>query len=80
MSADTSIINKPFLGVEDVRGLFGCGRSKALLLMHEVGVFYVGHVVYIKSGDLIDHITERGGIEVSWGRGSSRRKGARHAS
>lgn len=80
MSADTNIISKPFLRVEDVRELFGCGRSKALLLMHEVGVFHVGHVVYVRSGDLVDHITERGGIEISWDRGSSRRKGVRHAS
>lgn len=79
MSADPSIITKPYLGVEDIRELFGCGRSKALLLMHEVGVFYVGHVVYVKSSDVINHIAEKGGIKITWQKRSNRKKRSRHA-
>ena len=70
---------KPYLGWRDVAELFGCGRSKALLLMHEVGVVHIGHAVFVRAEDLDAYIDEHGSIEITWPRSAARRKGGRRA-
>ena len=47
----TTLIAKPFLGWQDFAEMFNCGRSKALLLMHEVGVIHIGHAVFVRAED-----------------------------
>ena len=61
------------LTLEDVRSMFGCGRSKAELIMHEVGSFKVGAKCYVYASDIESHIREHGGIIVHW---PKRRRGA----
>lgn len=70
---------KPFLGWQDFARLFNCGRSKALLLMHEVGVVYIGHAVFVRANDLDAYLAEHGSIDVTWPLSAKRRKEARHA-
>ena len=67
-------IVKPYLGWRDFCEMFGCGRSKAYLLMHEVGVVYVGHVAFVRTVDLDAHLDENGSIDIKW----PKRKGACH--
>lgn len=69
---------KPFLGWQDFARLFDCGRSKALLLMHEVGVVYIGHAVFVRANDLDDYLAEHGSIDITWPLSEKRRKEARH--
>lgn len=69
---------KPFLGWQDFAVLFGCGRSKALLLMHEVGVVYIGHAVFVPADKLDDYLAEHGSIDITWPLSQKRRKEARH--
>ena len=42
----------PYIKEQDVRKLFGCGRSKALLIMHAVGTVKVGRTSYVRASDL----------------------------
>lgn len=70
---------KPFLGWQDFARLFNCGRSKALLLMHEVGVVYIGHAVFVRANDLGAYLAEHGSIDITWPLSAKRRKEARHA-
>lgn len=70
---------KPYLGWQDFARLFDCGRSKALLLMHEVGVVYIGHAVFVRANDLDAYLAERGSIDITWPLSAKRRKEARHA-
>lgn len=70
---------KPFLGWQDFARLFDCGRSKALLLMHEVGVVYIGHAVFVRANDLDACLAEHGSIDITWPLSAKRRKEARHA-
>lgn len=70
---------KPYLGWQDIAKLFGCGRSKALLLMHEVGVLHIGHAVFVRASDLDDYLAEHGSIDITWPRTKTRRKEARRA-
>lgn len=69
---------KPFLGWQDFARLFDCGRSKALLLMHEVGVVYIGHAVFVPADKLDDYLAEYGSIDITWPLSEKRRKEARH--
>ena len=69
---------KPFLGWQDFARLFECGRSKALLLMHEVGVVYIGHAVFVPAGKLDDYLAEHGSIDITRPISEKRRKEARH--
>ena len=70
---------KPYLGWQDFARLFDCGRSKALLLMHEVGVVYIGHAVFVRANDLDAYLAEHGSIDITWPLSAKRRKEARHA-
>ncbi len=70
---------KPFLGWEDFAAMFSCGRSKALLLMHEVGVIHIGHAVFVRASDLDAYLTEHGSIDITWPMSKARRKEARRA-
>ena len=68
---------KPFLGWEDFAEMFNCGRSKALLLMHQVGVVYIGRAAFVRAEDLDSYLAEHGSIDITWPKSSSRRKAAR---
>lgn len=74
----TKSMNKPFLGWQDFAQLFDCGRSKALLLMHEVGVVYIGHAVFVRASDLEDYLAKHGSIDITWPLSEKRRKEAHH--
>lgn len=69
---------KPFLGWQDFARLFNCGRSKALLLMHEVGVVYIGHAVFVPASKLDDYLAEHGSIDITWPLSEKRRKETHH--
>lgn len=56
------------LDVRDVMERFGCGRSKADLIMREVGCFRVGATKFVYATDVDAHIKEHGGITVRWPR------------
>lgn len=70
---------KPYLSWQDFAQMFSCGRSKALLLMHEVGVIYIGHAVFVRAGDLDDYLAQHGSIDITWPLSQARRKEARNA-
>lgn len=69
---------KPFLGWEDFAEMFNCRRSKALLLMHEVGVIYIGHAVFVRASDLDAYLDEHGSIDITWPKSAARRKAAKY--
>ncbi len=73
------IPTKPYLNWEDFAAMFSCGRSKALLLMHEVGVIHIGHAVFVRSSDLDAYLAEHGSIDITWPTSKARRKEARRA-
>jgi hypothetical protein len=62
----TTSISKPFLGWRDFCQLFGCGRSKALLLMQAIGVVYVGRSMLVRREALDDYLTIHNEIRVKW--------------
>lgn len=68
---------KPFLNWKDVAEIFGCGRSKAQLLMQEVGVVYIGHAAFVRADDLDAYLNEHGSIEISWPKSKARREARR---
>lgn len=72
----TDITKKSFLSWRDIAEIFDCKRSKALLLMHEIGVVYVGHAVFVRSEDLNKHLAEHGSIDITWPQSKARRKGS----
>ena len=74
----TTFMAKPFLGWQDFAEMFNCGRSKALLLMHEVGVIHIGHAVFVRAEDLDAYLEEHGCIDITWPKSASRRKAAHH--
>lgn len=63
---DNSAKNKQFLSWRDIAMKFGCGRSKALLLMNRVGVVYVGKTAFVKSEALDAHLERYGEIVIDW--------------
>lgn len=75
----TTAYAKPYLGWKDVAGLFDCGRSKALLLMHEVGVVHIGHAPFVRASDLEAYLDEHGSIDITWPKSATRRKGGGRA-
>ncbi|MBQ9001453.1 MAG: hypothetical protein IJ087_06335 [Eggerthellaceae bacterium] len=70
-------VEKPYLGWPDVAEMFGCGRSKAMLIMHEVGVVHVGRSAFVRASDLDTYLADHGGIDVTWPRSAARRRAAR---
>lgn len=70
----TITLSKPFLGWRDFTELFGCGRSKALLLMHAIGVVYIGNSVFVRAEDLDNYLQEHGSIDITWPKSAKRRK------
>ncbi|MBR0405806.1 MAG: hypothetical protein IJI68_11525 [Eggerthellaceae bacterium] len=75
----TTAYPRPYLGWRDFAELFDCGRSKALLLMHEVGVVHIGHAVFVRASDLDAYLEEHGSIDITWPKATTQRKGASHA-
>lgn len=59
-------ITTPYLGWKDFCQLFSCGRSKALLLMHAVGVIYVGRTAFVPTEALNRYLAEHGSIDPRW--------------
>ena len=66
---------KSFLGWKDIAEMFQCGRSKALLLMHKVGVVYIGHAVFVRSSELEAYLDEHGSIDITWPKSVTHKKG-----
>ena len=75
MTSATSM--KPFLNWRDIAEIFSCGRSKAQLLMQEVGVVYIGHAAFVRADDLDAYLNEHGSIEISWPTSKPRRAARR---
>jgi len=57
---------KQFLSWRDFCDLFGCGRSKALLLMREVGVVYIGKTAFVRADVLEEYLQKHGEIATTW--------------
>lgn len=74
----TTTYPKPYLGWEDFAEMFQCKRSKALLLMHQVGVVHIGHAVFVRTSDLDAYLDEHGGIDITWPKSAARRKAAKN--
>lgn len=70
---------KPYWNWQDIAEMFHCGRSKAMLIMHAVGVIHIGHQAFVRASDLEEHIAEHGAIDIKWPQSAARRKEARHA-
>ena len=47
--------------------------------MHEVGVVYIGHAVFVRAADLDAYLDEHGSIDITWPKSAARRKGAGRA-
>ena len=74
----TIVYPKPYLGWEDFAEMFQCRRSKALLLMHQVGVVYIGRAVFVRASDLDAYLDEHGSIDITWPKSAARRKAAKN--
>ena len=72
------VSNKNFLNWHDIANMFGCGKSKAMLIINEVGPVHIGQVSFIKSTDLEDYLNEHGEIQVKWPMSAKRRKERKH--
>lgn len=68
LTSDDQLLDRPFLGWGDIANIFHCGKSKAMLIMHSIGVIYIGSKAYIRSDDLKDHLAEYGEISITWPR------------
>lgn len=64
----SSLPQKKYLDWNDICSLFGCGRSKAMLIMHAIGVVYIGSHAFITTDDLEEHLRLHGGINITWPR------------
>lgn len=74
----TTVYPKPYLGWEDFAEMFQCRRSKALLLMHQVGVVYIGRAAFVRASDLDAYLDEHGSIDITWPKSAARRKAAKN--
>ena len=63
-SAD--VMPERLLSNQALREMLGCGRSKAYLVMHAVGVVYIGARAYIRLTDLMAKLDTEGEIPVKW--------------
>ena len=62
----SSLPKKKYLNWLDFCDLFACKRSKAMLLMHAVGVMYIGSRAFVPSDALEEHLRTHGGITITW--------------
>ena len=70
----SGVLSKNFLKWRDVAELFSCGKSKAMLIMNEIGPIHIGQVSFVRNSDLEDYIAEHGEIRVTWPMSRKRRK------
>lgn len=63
---ETKENNKVYLNWHDFAEMFECGRSKALLLMHAVGVVYIGNIAFVPAKKLEEHLEKHGSIDIRW--------------
>ena len=59
-------MTESFLCWQDIAKMFQCGRSKAFLIMQEVGVIYIGRTPLVSAARIEEHLQEYGEIRVSW--------------
>lgn len=74
----TTVYPKPYLGWEDFAEMLQCRRSKALLLMHQVGVVHIGRAVFARASDLDAYLDEHDSIDITWPKSAARRKAAKN--
>ena len=74
----SGVLSKNFLNWRDIAATFGCGKSKAMLIINEVGPIHVGQVSFVRSVDLQNYIAEHGEIRVTWPMSAKRRRERRH--
>lgn len=58
--------DKEYLNWQEVADKFKCRKSKAMLLMHEIGVVYIGSEALVKAKDIEDHLSKYGEIKIRW--------------
>lgn len=68
-------IKKPYLNWHDFAKLFDCRRNKAMLLMHEVGVLYIGSEAFVETEKLKQHLDQHGEIRIKWPRRKAAKNG-----
>lgn len=68
LTSDNQLLSHPFLDWNDIANIFNCGKSKAMLIMHSIGVIYIGSKAYIRSEDLENHLAKHGEIAITWPR------------
>ena len=70
----SGVLTKNFLNWRDIAATFGCGKSKAMLIINEIGAIHIGQVSFVRSADLENYIAENGEIRVTWPLSAKRRK------
>ncbi|WP_140396487.1 hypothetical protein [Gordonibacter sp. An230] len=51
---------------QDIAQMFSCGRSKALLIVHQMRATYVGRTPFVDEDELEAFIREHGEIKLAW--------------
>ncbi len=59
-------LKRVFMNWRDVSDVCLCGRSKAMLIIHEVGPVRIGRTVCVRADALERYIEEHGGIDIAW--------------
>lgn len=57
---------KHYLAWRDVAKMFGCGRTKALHIIHELGPVYVGRSPCVTDEQVERRLAEDGEIRLDW--------------
>ncbi len=55
-----------FLTWKDVGEMLGCGRSKALAIVHALGPVYIGRTPLVTVEQIENHLAENGEIRIDW--------------
>lgn len=55
-----------WLFIEDIRGIFACGDSKARGIMRELPCVRIGKRNAVRRADLDEHIEKNGGVVAKW--------------
>ena len=71
----SKVQSKNFLNWHDIAKIFGCGKSKAMLIINEIGAVHIGQVSFVRNADLESYLAENGEIKVTWPMSSKRRRG-----
>ena len=51
---------------KDVAELFGCGKSKALLLMKQIGIVRIGKTPFVRTEDMEAFVRDNNAVKLNW--------------